>query len=509
MRDRIQKILSILRHIGSKTLTVALVVFVFAAGIAVYTGIRLSATEKAVLQNQGKLNAKKAAVEYDRCLLTRVNIITLIGRNVDNMLRSGTADNTVIKAYLKEQTDCITATLDPSTTGLYGWINGEYLDGSDWVPGADYHPTERPWYLQTVASKQEITFVEPYLDMQTQTIMMTVSELMSDGVSVLAMDVSLDPIQKIVEEVSSATEGSQALVLDTGGIVVAHSDRNELGKNYLTAAGAPGGEVAEKIFTGGQMQFDLTADSGNYSVYVDRLEGGWYSVSMINSDVWYRPLRRAMVIFCAVIALVGFFLVSVFLHMNAKNLALQRLHTRIHQEEKRGEELLALSETDRMTGLLDRVNGARRVDELLKSGNSGMFLEVDVDEFKMINDTCGHQTGDLVIHALADALRAAFRSNDIIMRLGGDEFCVYAVGIVDQGMGTVIIRRIFERLDDLQIQGYPYGKIHVSVGAVIHTETERTTFADLYACADRAMYSSKKTAGNSLTFGIPGKRSGS
>jgi len=500
MRNFIGKLRITVRHMGVKSILIALIVILLTAGIAVYTGRHLLATEKEVLQHRGELNAQKAAMEYNRCLLTRVNIVTLVGLTVDSMLASG-SENHKIEAYLTEQTNNIMATLDPSTTGLYGWINGAYLDGAGWVPDDDYVPKERPWYIQTMESDQEITFVEPYLDAQTNTIMMTVSDLLKDGESVLAMDVSLEPIQKIVESVASATEGSYAFVMDDNGIVVAHSDEAQLGKNYLAETDNLNGKVARKILADGQKQFDLQADEGNYSLYVDQLEGDWFSVSLINADVWYRPLTRAMIIFYVILALIVFFLVFVFLRIYAKNRALQRLHTRIHLEESRGKRWKALSETDRMTGLFDRVNGERMVNELLKSGNSGMFIEVDIDRFKAINDTYGHQTGDLVIQAMADALRATFRSNDILIRLGGDEFSVYALGIIDREMGQAIINRLFERISHLQIANIPEGEISVSAGAVIHTENNGTSFEDLYACADRAMYISKDRPGNSLTFG--------
>ncbi len=145
----------------------------------------------------------------------------------------------------------IIVTLDPSTTGLYGWINREYLDGANWVPDADYVPTERPWYIETMASDQEITFVEPYLDLQTKTVMMTVSDLLIDGESVLAMDVSLEPIQEIISKVASETEGSQAFVLDTSGIVVAHSEENQLGRNYLKESDGLGSATARRILQEG------------------------------------------------------------------------------------------------------------------------------------------------------------------------------------------------------------------------------------------------------------------
>ena len=279
MKDLIKKIRSSAANIGARSILIALVVFLLTAGIAVYVGIRLTATEKTLLLHQGELNTQEAAMEYDRCLLTRVNIVTLVGRTVENMLASGSS-NEKIEAYLTDQTNNIIATLDPSTTGLYGWINREYLDGAGWVPEADYVPTERPWYTQTMASDQEITFVEPYLDLQTNTIMMTVTDLMKDGESVLAMDVSLDPIQKIVEDVASSTEGSHAFVLDKEGMVVAHSDITQLGRKYLSETDTIGNVVARKILSEGLMQFDFSSSEGNFSAYVNKLEGGWFSVSL-------------------------------------------------------------------------------------------------------------------------------------------------------------------------------------------------------------------------------------
>ena len=105
-----------------------------------------------------------------------------------------------------------------------------------------------------------------------------------------------------------------------------------------------------------------------------------------------------------------------------------------------------------------------------------------------------------MIRAVADALRATFRSNDTLIRLGGDEFGVYAPGIIDREMGKVILQRLFDQISNLQIPELSGGKIHVSAGAVIHTKEQETSFANLYACADSAMYSSKKDPGNSLTF---------
>ena len=206
MKDRLIHLKEVLEYIGIKTIVLALLALLTVTTIAAFIGNHTYATEMQVLQQQGELNAKESAIEYNHYLHTRSDIITLIGYTVNDMLTNG-ADNEAILKYLTDETNYIIASLDPETTGLYGWFNNDYLDGSGWVPDPDYVATERPWYKETLESNEKITFVEPYLDAQTGTVMMTVSALMSDDESVVAMDVSLDEVQHIVENVAAETEG--------------------------------------------------------------------------------------------------------------------------------------------------------------------------------------------------------------------------------------------------------------------------------------------------------------
>ena len=303
-----------------------------------------------------------------------------------------------------------------------------------------------------------------------------------------------------MKQVAAATEGGQAFLLDGAGNALAHSDERQIGKNYLEESDGPGGIAARRLFTEGARQFEIRAGGTSYTVSVGSLEGGWYSVCLINNTIWHRPVHRVIFLFYAFLVLVMFGITAVLLSQTAQNIALQELHTRVDREEKRGEVLQALSETDRMTGLYDHVSGVRRVGEYLSSGGSGMFLELDIDRFKSINDTYGHQTGDLVIRAMADALRGTFRTNDVLMRLGGDEFGVFAVGITSREMGRSIVQRLFDRLEGFDIPALCGGKIHISAGAVLCREEEPLSFQELYSLADNAMYAGKKVPGNSLVF---------
>jgi diguanylate cyclase (GGDEF)-like protein len=208
-----------------------------------------------------------------------------------------------------------------------------------------------------------------------------------------------------------------------------------------------------------------------------------------------------MFIFSVIILLVIVAIIGFFLELTEKNITLQKLHDKVDEEQKKGAALQVLSETDRMTGLNDRVSGERKVTELIAAGHGGMFMELDIDHFKAINDTFGHQTGDIVVHAVADALKSAFRTNDVIMRLGGDEFVVFAVGIASREMGESVVYRFFSRVNNLVIPELRGEKVCISVGAVITPDHGSLSFHDLYGIADKALYTSKKASGSSLTFG--------
>ncbi len=84
-----------------------------------------------------------------------------------------------------------------------------------------------------------------------------------------------------------------------------------------------------------------------------------------------------------------------------------------------------------MTGLYNRKiltpELEQRLQKLVQSGSSVMFIAIDMDKLKQINDTLGHQEGDLAITLLAQAIKQSIRKSDYAIRLGGDEFCIILV----------------------------------------------------------------------------------
>ena len=162
--------------------------------------------------------------------------------------------------------------------------------------------------------------------------------------------------------------------------------------------------------------------------------------------------------------------------------------------------LKVLSETDQMTGLLNRVSGEKRVTEAFSAGRGGLFILLDIDSFKFFNDTFGHEIGDQVIINVAHCLKTAFRGEDVVFRLGGDEFSAYAQ-VHKEETARKIINRFIEGLKKISIPELGDRPITASIGAVVLPEGEETDFTSNYKLADQGVYESKKVKGQSaVTF---------
>ena len=180
----------IVRSIGARSVIATTLVFLFTVAATCVGGYRFYQATKEDIYLQGRVNAVQSAKAFDGHLLVRKNIVKLAGHVVDEMIREGKSNGEILE-YLTAESLSIKKAIDKDYTGLYGRINGEYCDGDGWVPDEDYVPTQRPWYLETIADDSDITFVKPYLDEQTKTVLTTMAKRLSDGVSVIALDVTL------------------------------------------------------------------------------------------------------------------------------------------------------------------------------------------------------------------------------------------------------------------------------------------------------------------------------
>ena len=173
----------------------------------------------------------------------------------------------------------------------------------------------------------------------------------------------------------------------------------------------------------------------------------------------------------------------------------------ITNEVKYSDMLLKRSETDLMTGLMNRGGGEKKISERIARGDVGMFCLLDADHFKSYNDTFGHAVGDAVICAIADTLSESLKSEDsIVMRLGGDEFAFFVGGITTEEEGRKIIDKFFRTMEVVRVEGTDDREICVSLGATLYDGRCTDSFDVVYHAADEGTYASKKTEGTIATF---------
>ncbi len=168
-----------------------------------------------------------------------------------------------------------------------------------------------------------------------------------------------------------------------------------------------------------------------------------------------------------------------------------RLTTKVSELRELQRELEHQAFHDPLTGLANRLLFMDRVDHTLKrrQGNA-VVLFVDLDDFKPINDTYGHDAGDAVLMAAAERLRGSLRAADTAARLGGDEFAVLLVDIADEHIGVVADRIIDNLLRPLDF-GDRTLDVKASLGIATAQSGAGVTADELVRNADVAMYVSK------------------
>lgn len=166
---------------------------------------------------------------------------------------------------------------------------------------------------------------------------------------------------------------------------------------------------------------------------------------------------------------------------------------------KRQRKLLVLSRTDSLTQLLNR-SGELLIREKMGQNVEGMLCLLDVDKFKYFNDSYGHDAGDKVLIEVASALRRVFRTDDIVLRLGGDEYAIYASKVVDKAMAESIMDRLLQEIESIDIPEIHGSAINISVGVAFFHNGINADFESLYKKADTACYISKEKIGSCVSY---------
>jgi diguanylate cyclase (GGDEF)-like protein len=174
---------------------------------------------------------------------------------------------------------------------------------------------------------------------------------------------------------------------------------------------------------------------------------------------------------------------------------------RLRQQRAALSEAQRHARTDPLTGVLNRRSLLERLDAAcLRARVRGLpiaVLFIDLDHFKSVNDSFGHQAGDDCLCAIVEPIHLELRQSDVIGRYGGEEFVVI-LSSADTAAAKLIAQRILERVADVRVTGFgdPIG-VTCSIG-VAASDTAGVWGEELINLADRAVYAAKRLGRNQV-----------
>jgi diguanylate cyclase (GGDEF)-like protein len=316
--------------------------------------------------------------------------------------------------------------------------------------------------------------------------------------------------------------GSYSYVVDPSGTILYHPDPARLGDSEAVNA------IVRKLMRGERGYAKVRNTRGKLFLagYVGVAENGWGIVVQTPIEEIHSRARQVILKeigytlpFYALLLLVTIFmarklsapfsvlaktaerLVAGYQTEEMKNPAFlsfeaNQLHRTVmlamDQLQKRAEHFLHESQTDPLTGLANRRTMNTWISEWMNEQKPFSLIMIDIDRFKSINDTYGHQTGDDVLRFFAGILRTQLRSGDCCCRYGGEEFAVLLPNTPVEGAFR-IAERIRTKLESTA--GPTGGPVTISCGVAAYPDDAETAQAVLEA-ADRALYAAKRAGRN-------------
>src|ERR1700688_2820288 len=183
------------------------------------------------------------------------------------------------------------------------------------------------------------------------------------------------------------------------------------------------------------------------------------------------------------------------------------LSLRILQQRKRADDRVRhIAFHDDLTSLPNRLMLYQRLDQALsrhrRAGTQLAVLFMDLDRFKVINDSLGHEVGDVLLRQVADRLRAQSREGDTVARMGGDEFVVLVEDQANLSDISACTRRLVDQLSAPYLLGEKACHVTLSIGISVFP-SDGNDSQELLKAADVAMYRAKEMGRNNYQYYLP------
>lgn len=272
---------------------VASVYFTFVSFYRIAKSDAVSIGEKVIYESTEKLN---------NFLLNGLDVLTVVSETVEYMMGQELSI-TEIENYLKYESELYKQTVNENFTGIYGFIDDTYVDGTGWVPDSDYNPKTRDWYTGGVWTLGKATIIPPYIDAQTGKIIISVAKMLNDW-SVLALDIQLD---ELVDYMNGMNTDGYSFIIDRSGMIVGCSKNEKISigdnlledrKNINTPRGIFARNLARAIFIRNDQPTksdSLILDNEKCIVFSQQVQNDWFVVAVVSESELFAKIQLNLI----------------------------------------------------------------------------------------------------------------------------------------------------------------------------------------------------------------------
>ncbi len=247
-------------------------------------------------------------------------------------------------------------------------------------------------------------------------------------------------------------------------------------------------DVEKDFAEGKEGLIKMRSSSGNesdkYLAYTDLGMNDWmicYVIPVSEAQKTYNFIRKYELMFTAAFIVMIFILLGYVFRKS-------KAHNKL---------LLQAAQIDGLTGAFNKRSTEERINDILWENpkETHMFVIMDLDRFKEVNDRYGHMIGDEVLRNFGNLLKEYFREEDVIGRIGGDEFVVLMRKIEHKENAVERIENLIKKMEECYLAEMDGENVTISAGISFAPECGNS-YMDLYKAADTALYETKKAGRN-------------
>lgn len=399
-----------------------------------------------------------------------------------------------------------------------GTASRQILIYPDWRADADFDPRVRPWYQLASQHVGKMVWTEPYLDYSDGNLVISLARALTDQrdevKGVVAIDVVLAPFSA---QLNSQPDAGYQMIINRSGKVLAYPDANQLMKAMPHPRWLSRFQHNEGIF--------LDEESQQFVAYRRLPHWNWVLISVQPAASFQAVVTRASfnVLGVVVLASVLYALLALFWSRNFRRMQnelstmiresrlrpdgvpqggmreLSRVYAELAEVSKDYHEVRQQANMDKLTGLYNRRFFDERLHHLLAEQQPFCLAMLDLDNFKGVNDTYGHQTGDVVLRRVAHLGAQLLGDHGWVCRYGGEELTVLLIN-PDAAFCQMLLEQYRDRVAALEWRE-PALRITFSGGLVANTPG--LDAKALLTLVDAEVYRAKRDGKNRLYFGPP------